>query len=92
MFKYKCLNPIAKIGLNNFTEQYQAVDNIDDADGILVRSANMNEMMFLILSLQCLSGRLRQITDLFTTHLTAGLFTCAALYSNGLRSRAVLQR
>ncbi|WP_408071100.1 phosphoglycerate dehydrogenase [Butyrivibrio sp. JL13D10] len=46
MFKYKCLNPIAKVGLNNFTDQYQAVDNIDDADGVLVRSANMNEMEF----------------------------------------------
>ena len=46
MFKYKCLNPIAKIGLNNFTDQYEAVDNIEDADGVLVRSANMNEMDF----------------------------------------------
>ncbi len=46
MFKYKCLNPIAKVGLNNFTDQYSAVDNVDDADGILVRSANMNEMEF----------------------------------------------
>ncbi len=46
MFKYKCLNPIAKIGLNNFTDQYEAVENVDDADGILVRSANMNEMEF----------------------------------------------
>ena len=46
MFKYKCLNPIAKIGLNNFNEQYQAVDNVDEAEGILVRSANMLEMEF----------------------------------------------
>ena len=46
MYKYKCMNPIAKIGLNNFTEQYEAVDNVDDADGILVRSANMLEMDF----------------------------------------------
>ena len=46
MFKYKCLNPIAKIGLNNFNENYSAVDNVDDADGILVRSANMLEMDF----------------------------------------------
>jgi len=46
MFKYKCLNPIAKVGLNNFSDQYEAVDNIDDADGVLVRSANMNEMEF----------------------------------------------
>jgi D-3-phosphoglycerate dehydrogenase len=40
------MNPIAKIGLNNFTDQYEAVDNVDDADGILVRSANMLEMEF----------------------------------------------
>ncbi len=46
MFKYKCLNPIAKIGINNFNENYSVVDNVDDADGILVRSANMLEMEF----------------------------------------------
>ena len=46
MYKYKCMNPIAKIGLNNFPDEYQAVDNVDDAEGILVRSANMLEMEF----------------------------------------------
>jgi D-3-phosphoglycerate dehydrogenase len=46
MYKYKCLNPIAKIGLNNFTDQYQTVDSVDEAEGILVRSANMLEMEF----------------------------------------------
>ena len=46
MYKYKCMNPIAKIGLNNFSDQYEAVDNVDDAEGILVRSANMLEMDF----------------------------------------------
>ncbi|WP_029232066.1 phosphoglycerate dehydrogenase [Butyrivibrio sp. VCB2006] len=46
MYKYKCMNPIAKIGLNNFTDQYEAVDNIDEAEGVLVRSANMLEMEF----------------------------------------------
>ncbi len=46
MHKYKCMNPIAKIGLNNFTDEYQTVDNVDDAEGILVRSANMLEMEF----------------------------------------------
>ena len=46
MYKYKCMNPIAKIGLNNFTDKYEAVDNVDDAEGILVRSANMLEMEF----------------------------------------------
>ena len=46
MYKYKCMNPIAKIGLNGFSADYQAVDNVDEADGILVRSANMLEMDF----------------------------------------------
>ncbi len=46
MYKYKCMNPIAKIGLNNFSDEYQAVDNVDEAEGILVRSANMLEMEF----------------------------------------------
>ena len=46
MYKYKCMNPIAKIGLNNFTDQYQAVDDVEEAEGILVRSANMLEMDF----------------------------------------------
>lgn len=44
MYKYHCLNPIAKVGLNNFTAEYVPTDNIEDADGILVRSANMHEM------------------------------------------------
>ena len=46
MYQYKCLNPIAKIGLNNFSDQFEAVDNVDDAHGILVRSAQMLEMEF----------------------------------------------
>ncbi|WP_026504177.1 phosphoglycerate dehydrogenase [Butyrivibrio sp. NC3005] len=46
MYKYKCLNPIAKVGLNNFSDNFTATDNVDDADGILVRSAVMNDMEF----------------------------------------------
>ena len=46
MYQYKCLNPIAKIGLNNFSDQFEAVDNVDDAHGILVRSAQMLELEF----------------------------------------------
>jgi D-3-phosphoglycerate dehydrogenase len=46
MYKYKCLNPIAKIGLNNFTDNFEATDNVDDANGILVRSAAMHDMEF----------------------------------------------
>ncbi len=46
MYKYKCLNPIAKVGLNNFNERFTATDDVAEADGILVRSANMLEMEF----------------------------------------------
>ncbi len=42
--KYNCLNPIAEIGLNIFTEQYEKVDRLQDADVVLVRSAAMHEL------------------------------------------------
>lgn len=44
MIKYNCLNKIAKCGLDNFTDNYQATDNTDEADVILVRSAAMHDM------------------------------------------------
>lgn len=44
MFKYNCLNPIAKVGLDRFTDDYQVTENINEADGVLVRSASMHEM------------------------------------------------
>ncbi len=44
--KYNCLNPIAEIGLNNFTDQYKKVEDINDADVVLVRSAAMHDMEF----------------------------------------------
>lgn len=44
--KYNCLNPIADIGLNIFTEQYEKVEDIDEADVVLVRSAAMHDMEF----------------------------------------------
>ncbi len=44
--KYNCLNPIANIGLDIFTDQYDKVDNINDADIVLVRSAAMHDMEF----------------------------------------------
>lgn len=46
MYRYKCLNPIAAIGLNNFSDQYQKVEEADAAEIILVRSAKMHEMEF----------------------------------------------
>ncbi len=44
MVKYNCLNPIAPIGLDLFTEIYGKVDNIEEADSVLVRSASMLDM------------------------------------------------
>lgn len=44
--KYACLNPIAKVGLDFFTEGFEKTDNVDEADVILVRSAVMHEMTF----------------------------------------------
>ena len=44
MIKYNCLNKIAKCGLDNFDSNYQATDNVDEADVILVRSAAMHDM------------------------------------------------
>ena len=46
MYKYHCLNPIADIGLNQFTEDYAVVDKAEHADAILVRSAVMHDMEF----------------------------------------------
>lgn len=44
MKKIHCLNPIAKCGLDRLPEDYQITDNVNEADGILVRSASMHEM------------------------------------------------
>lgn len=44
MYKINCLNPIADVGLKNFSEQYQITAEVQEADGILVRSASMHEM------------------------------------------------
>lgn len=44
MLKYTCLNPIAEIGLSQFSDEYQRVDNIEEADAVLVRSASMHDM------------------------------------------------
>ena len=44
MFRYTCLNPIAQVGLNGFTDDYEKVDSLEGADAVLVRSAKMLEM------------------------------------------------
>ena len=44
MFKYTCLNPIAQVGLDVFTDDYQKIDEFADAEAVLVRSAAMHDM------------------------------------------------
>jgi len=44
MFKYHCLNPIARVGLQKFSDKYERTENVNEAEGILVRSASMHEM------------------------------------------------
>lgn len=43
MFTYHCLNPISKIGLDGFNENYKMTEDANGADAILVRSAAMHE-------------------------------------------------
>ena len=44
MYRINCLNPIADVGLKNFSDQYQITAQIGEAEGVLVRSASMHEM------------------------------------------------
>mgnify|MGYP001036150588 FL=1 len=44
MYKINCLNPIAQVGLDQFSSQYEITEDAKEADGILVRSASMHEM------------------------------------------------
>ena len=44
MYKYSCLNPIAPIGLNLFTDKYEKTEELKDSDAVLVRSAAMHDL------------------------------------------------
>ena len=44
MYKYSCLNPIAPIGLNLFTDKYEKTEELKDSDAVLVRSAAMHAL------------------------------------------------
>lgn len=44
MYKYECLNQIAQFGLNHFTKEYEQVEELSEADAVLVRSASLHEM------------------------------------------------
>lgn len=45
-YKFACLNSISPIGLKNFTNRYEQVSELSEANGILVRSASMHDMEF----------------------------------------------
>lgn len=44
MFQYYCLNPIAQVGLDKFTDEFVKTEDVNAAEGILVRSAAMHDM------------------------------------------------
>lgn len=46
MYKFHCLNPIAEVGLTQFSDDYAAVDKMEGADAVLVRSASMHDLEF----------------------------------------------
>ena len=46
MKKIHCLNPISKTGTNHFPGDYVLIDDIKDADAVMVRSASMHDLAF----------------------------------------------
>ncbi len=46
MPKIKLYNNIAKIGLDQFTQEYEVSENLTDEDAILVRSANLHDIEY----------------------------------------------
>ena len=46
MFKIDYLNPISTKGTDLWTEDYQTAENVNEADAIMVRSAQLHDMQF----------------------------------------------
>ncbi len=46
MFNLHCLNPISKVGLDNLSTNYALTNDVNAAQGILVRSAAMHDIEF----------------------------------------------
>lgn len=44
MFQYTCLNPIASVGLNLFSDNYKKTEELKDAQAVLVRSVAMHDL------------------------------------------------
>ncbi|ODA40358.1 phosphoglycerate dehydrogenase [Desulfosporosinus sp. BG] len=43
MFKINCINNIANVGLNLFTDDYEMVNNFNEANAVLVRSSSLHD-------------------------------------------------
>ena len=46
MYKIAKLNKISPVGLAHLTDEYEITENVEEANGILVRSADMLSMEF----------------------------------------------
>ena len=46
MYHYKCMNQIAKTGLDEFSRDYAQVEEIEEADALVVRSAALHDTEF----------------------------------------------
>ena len=44
MYKVKCLNPIAKVGMDVFSDAYEKTEEFAEAEVAMVRSAAMHDM------------------------------------------------
>ena len=44
VFKINCLNQIANVGLDLFTDHYEVVDGFNDVNAVLVRSSSMHDL------------------------------------------------
>ncbi|KUO75012.1 MAG: 3-phosphoglycerate dehydrogenase [Desulfosporosinus sp. BRH_c37] len=44
MFKINCLNPIANVGMDLLTDNYERVDSFNEASALLVRSASVHDL------------------------------------------------
>lgn len=44
MYEYYCLNPISSVGLDKFPAKYENTDCMQEADAVLVRSADMHNL------------------------------------------------
>ena len=44
MYRYTCLNSISEVGLQRFSSNYESTNSMDNADAVLVRSADMHKL------------------------------------------------